>query len=135
MPPGSRWVLPTPDSASVAALDAALRIGTPAAKVLANRGLADVDCARRHLAPALAHLHDPFAMRDMDRALERLRRAIRDAERILIYGDYDVDGTASVVILTKAIELAGGSASFHVPHRLRDGYGMRPEVVEQAAAE
>jgi single-stranded-DNA-specific exonuclease len=135
MPPSSRWVLPAVDPASVAALNAALRIGTPAAKVLAKRGLTDLACARRHLAPAVADLHDPFAMRDMDRALERLRRAVRNRERILIYGDYDVDGTTSVVILTKAIELAGGSARFHVPHRLRDGYGMRPEVVEQAAAE
>jgi single-stranded-DNA-specific exonuclease len=135
MPHSSRWVLPALDPASVAALDSALRIGTPAAKALVNRGLADPARARRHLAPALADLHDPFAMRDMDRALERLRRAVRNRERILIYGDYDVDGTTSVVILTKAIELAGGAAGFHVPHRLRDGYGMRPEVVERAAGE
>jgi single-stranded-DNA-specific exonuclease len=135
MPHNSRWVLPAVDPASIAALNAALHLGTPAAKVLANRGFTDVECARRHLAPALADLHDPFAMRDMDRAVERLRRAVRNRERILIYGDYDVDGTTSVVILTKAIELAGGSARFHVPHRLRDGYGMRSDVVEQAAGE
>ena len=69
-------------------------------------------------------------MRDMPRAVARLREAIRDGEKILIYGDYDVDGTTSVVLLTKAIELAGGASSYHVPHRLKDGYGMRPEVVE-----
>jgi single-stranded-DNA-specific exonuclease len=74
-------------------------------------------------------------MRDMPRAVARLREAIRNGQKILIYGDYDVDGTTSVVILTKAIELAGGAASHHVPHRLKDGYGMRPEVVETAAAE
>ncbi|HLI83391.1 MAG TPA: single-stranded-DNA-specific exonuclease RecJ [Bryobacteraceae bacterium] len=135
MPPGSRWVIPPPDAATAAALDGALRIGMPAARVLAHRGLKDPERARSFLAPSLGGLHDPFAMRDMDRALDRLRRAIRNGERMLIYGDYDVDGTASVVILTKAIELAGGSPRFHVPHRLRDGYGMRPEVVERAAAE
>jgi single-stranded-DNA-specific exonuclease len=70
----------------------------------------------------------------MDIAVERLRRAIHAREKILIYGDYDVDGTTSVVLLTKAIEMAGGSAEYHVPHRLKDGYGMRSEVVETAAS-
>ena len=74
-------------------------------------------------------------MRDMGRAVERLLAAIRAGEKILIYGDYDVDGTSSVVLLTKAIELAGGAPQFHVPHRLKDGYGMRAEVVEAAAAQ
>jgi len=68
-------------------------------------------------------------------AVDRLLRAIEKREKILIYGDYDVDGTSSVVLLTKAIELAGGVASYHVPHRLKDGYGMRSEVVETAATE
>ncbi len=131
----ARWVMASPNPLSVDALCAALRIGTPAARVLVSRGLADPVCARRFLAPSLDQLHDPFALRDMNCALDRLRRAIRDCERILIYGDYDVDGATSVVILAKAIELAGGAATWHVPHRLRDGYGMRPEVVERAAAE
>ena len=74
-------------------------------------------------------------MRDMAAAVERIARAIAQRERILIYGDYDVDGTSSVVLLTKAFELAGGLATYHVPHRLKDGYGMRPEVVEAAAAQ
>jgi single-stranded-DNA-specific exonuclease len=74
-------------------------------------------------------------MRDMACALERLEQAIRDRERILIYGDYDVDGATSVVLLTKAIEMAGGEARHYVPHRLKDGYGMRAEIVEQAAAD
>jgi single-stranded-DNA-specific exonuclease len=67
-------------------------------------------------------------------AVERLRRACVNREPVLIYGDYDVDGTTSVVILKKAIELAGGVANFHVPHRLKEGYGMRTEVIERAAA-
>src|SRR4051812_13307248 len=129
-----RWVLPDFNPESIRALSAALGIGAPAAKVLASRGLADPDAARRFLRPAFDELHDPLRMRDMAAALERLQRAIDSGERILIYGDYDVDGTSSVVILTKAIELAGGRADFHVPHRLKDGYGMRAEVVEAAAA-
>ena len=111
-----------------------LRIGMPAALVLAHRGLSEPACARRFLAPSLDDLHDPRLLRGMDEAVARLGKAIRAGEKILIYGDYDVDGTTSVVLLTKAIELAGGKAGYHVPHRLKDGYGMRNEVVEAAAA-
>src|SRR5215469_4861945 len=135
MPASARWALPALDTHQVESLCAALRIGAPAAKVLVHRGLGDAARARCFLAPSLDELNDPFALRDMKPALERLQSAIRSRERILIYGDYDVDGTTSVVILTKAIEMAGGTAAYHVPHRLRDGYGMRQEVVEQAAAD
>jgi single-stranded-DNA-specific exonuclease len=130
-----RWLLPSTDPREVEALSSALQIGAPAAGVLVHRGLGEPDAARRFLKPSLDDLHDPLTMRDMPRAVERLREAIRNGQKILIYGDYDVDGTTSVVLLTKAIELAGGAASHHVPHRLKDGYGMRPEVVETAAAE
>lgn len=126
-------MLPAPDPAVVAALASALKLSAPAAKVLAARGFTDAAAARRFLEPRFEELHDPLTLRDMPAAIERLARAIRDGERILIYGDYDVDGTTSVVLLTKVIELAGGQAGYHVPHRLKDGYGMRPEVVEAAA--
>jgi single-stranded-DNA-specific exonuclease len=129
----SRWLLPNSDRAQIDALAGALRIGPPAARVLAHRGLADPTLARRFLCPSLDDLHDPMNLRGMPEAVARLQGAIRAGEQILIYGDYDVDGTMSVVLLTKAIELAGGAAGYHVPHRLKDGYGMRPEVVEAAA--
>jgi single-stranded-DNA-specific exonuclease len=130
-----RWLLPTADRGEIEALATALRIGTPAAQVLAHRGLANPVDAQHFLTPSLDQLHDPLAMRDMPQAIARLRRAIGAREKILIYGDYDVDGTTSVVLLTKAIELAGGVANYHVPHRLKDGYGMRSEVVEAAGAQ
>jgi len=104
------------------------------ARVLAARGLADPEAAKRFLTPSLDHMHSPSLLKGMPEALARLRAAIAGQEKILIYGDYDVDGTVSVVILKKAIELAGGQASFHVPHRLKDGYGMRADVIERAAA-
>jgi len=126
-------VLPAPDAQVVSALSAALQIGTAAAKVLVHRGFSETITAGRFLHPAFEELHDPMTLRDMPAAVERIARAIRERERILIYGDYDVDGTTSVVLLTKAFELAGGIATYHVPHRLKDGYGMRPEVVEAAA--
>ncbi len=132
--PAPQWLIPEVDER--AALELATALGTQAltARVLLNRGLADPDAARRFLAPSLEHLHDPLALTGMRAAVERLRSAIAAKEKILIYGDYDVDGTVSVVILKKAIELAGGEAAHHVPHRLKEGYGMRSEVIEQAAA-
>ena len=133
--PVSRWLIPTPDTQAADRLAAALDIGTPAAKVLVRRGLADPVCARRFLHPSLDDLLDPYLMLGMQPAIDRLRRAIRESEKILIYGDYDVDGTTSVVLLTKAVQIAGGAAAYHVPHRLKEGYGMRPEVVEAAAAQ
>jgi len=106
----------------------------PATRVLWSRGYRELEAARKFLHPSIADLHDPLLMKDMDRAVERLSHAIETKESILLYGDYDVDGTTSVVLLKKSIELLGGKANFHVPHRLRDGYGMRSEVVEEAAA-
>jgi single-stranded-DNA-specific exonuclease len=127
--------LPAPEADTVAVLSVALGIATPAAKVLVSRGFGDAAAANRFLHPAFDELHDPFVMRDMAAAVERIVRAIGVGERILIYGDYDVDGTTSVVLLTKAFELCGGNVSYHVPHRLKDGYGMRSEVVEAAAGQ
>src|SRR5262245_47229404 len=122
-----RWVLPAVPPDDVTALCSALEIATLPAKVMLSRGLRDPEAARQFLTPSFERLHDPCLMRSMPEAVARLITAVRGGEKILIYGDYDVDGTASVVLLTKAIELAGGSATFHVPHRLKDGYGMRPE--------
>ncbi len=130
----SRWLLPQLDREAVGALAKALGIGSQAAGVLFARGFQEASAARRFLCPSLDDLHDPLQLRGMDCALERLTRAVRNHEKILIYGDYDVDGATSVVILKRAIEMAGGTADFHVPDRLRDGYGMRPEVVETAAS-
>ena len=130
-----RWVPPAASGGpDAAALASALGIAPLTARVLMHRGVADAAAARRFLRPAFEDLHDPLLMLGMPAAVERLERAIRAHEKILIYGDYDVDGTSSVVILTKAIEGAGGAASYHIPHRLKDGYGMRSEVVESAAA-
>ena len=132
--PTTNWQLPTPDPEAVNNLTSTLRIQPLTARVLAARGLTDPQSAQRFLSPQLDHLHSPALLTGMKEALDRLRAAIAAHEKILIYGDYDVDGTVSVVILKKAIELAGGQASFHVPHRLKDGYGMRADVIERAAA-
>jgi single-stranded-DNA-specific exonuclease len=129
----ARWLFPAIEPGCAATLGAALGVGSLAAKVLAARGYTDAESARRFLHPSLGDLHDPFGLRDMEPAVVRLRAAIAAGEQILIYGDYDVDGTTAVVLLMTAIRLAGGTAFYHVPHRLKDGYGMRSEVVEVAA--
>src|SRR5262249_30782499 len=129
----ARWLRSSPDPARVASLERELRIPELVARLLVLRGAADAAQAQRVLYPALAHLYDPYRMHGMRAAVERIRGAIARGEKILIYGDYDVDGTTSVVLLRKAIELAGGQAGFFIPHRLKDGYGMREEVIEHAA--
>jgi single-stranded-DNA-specific exonuclease len=130
----SRWLLPDIDPQQARELAAALQIQPVTASVLLSRGLNDPIAARRFLTPELGHLHHPNLLTGMRDAVARIKAAIDAKEKILIYGDYDVDGTVSVVILKKAIEMAGGEASFHVPHRLKDGYGMRADIIERAAA-
>jgi single-stranded-DNA-specific exonuclease len=103
------------------------------ARLLLMRGIEDAETAERYLAPSLRDLHSPYLMDGMRDAIERLDAAIEHKEKILIYGDYDVDGTTAIVILKTAIELSGGSADFYVPHRLKEGYGMKDDVIERAA--
>jgi single-stranded-DNA-specific exonuclease len=140
-----RWVLRTAELAPVQDLaenlgsDSALHLNnshlaSTLARLLVLRGITDIESARHYLAPSLAHLHSPYLMTGMKAAIDRLEAAIERKEGILIYGDYDVDGTTAIVILKTAIELCGGAADFHVPHRIREGYGMKDDVIERAAA-
>ncbi|HWZ82082.1 MAG TPA: single-stranded-DNA-specific exonuclease RecJ [Terriglobales bacterium] len=139
-----RWTSIPADPVKVQVLAAALRGNglkiTPAAvpvlaDLLVRRGIDEPEAAQRFLAPELSHLHDPLLMSGMKAALDRLEATVERKEKVLIYGDYDVDGTTAIVILKTAIELCGGAADFHVPHRIREGYGMRDEVIERAAAD
>src|SRR5437868_5648719 len=107
-----RWNLGAFDDAAVAALGHTLGLAAPAARVLWSRGYRTPEDARRFLTPAVADLHDPYLLAGMHAAVSRLRAAIESREEVLLYGDYDVDGTSSVVILKKGIELLGGRASF-----------------------
>jgi single-stranded-DNA-specific exonuclease len=125
--------MPRAQTAAVLSLQRDLSIHPLVAAVLAQRGYAEPAAARDFLSPAIGALHNPLLMRDMDRAVARLAAAIQAREAILLYGDYDVDGTSSIVILKKAIEILGGCSEFHIPHRLTEGYGMRSEVVERAS--
>ena len=102
------WVFPETDPGTVERLSRELDLPPLMARLLAVRGINDPAVASRFLHPKLEHLHDPLLMHDMDRAVARLRRAIDRKEKILIYGDYDVDETMSAVILRAAIASLGG---------------------------
>src|SRR6478672_417429 len=131
--PRMRWSFSSPDAVQVEALRAEAKVSPIIARLLALRGITAAQAAN-FLSPSLDHLHSPYLMRGMNAAVERLSAAIANNEGILIYGDYDVDGTTAVVILKTAIELCGGAADFHVPHRIKEGYGIKDDVIERAAA-
>ena len=129
-----RWIANPPDPQIAATLVQEANLSPLIAGLLARRGITTAAAAAEYLNPQISRLHSPYAMLGMKAAVERLRAAIANREKIVIYGDYDVDGTVAIVILKTAIELCGGAAGFHVPHRIRDGYGMKDEVIEEAAA-
>ena len=129
------WVVHHSDQAQAAALAAALGVSTIVAALLIARGHQDVDSAQAFLKPSLDQLHDPFLMRGMTDAVKRLLRAIDDQEPILIYGDYDVDGTTGTAVLLRALRMLGATAGYHVPHRCTEGYGIRQDALEKAASE
>jgi single-stranded-DNA-specific exonuclease len=130
-----RWIVAPSRSAEAAVLASAAGHPLLIAELLVARGIHSSDEAERFLHPALDALLDPFSMLGMDRAVERIEGAVAAREPILIYGDYDVDGTTATVLLKTAIEMLGGTARFHIPHRLREGYGMQREILETAAQE
>jgi single-stranded-DNA-specific exonuclease len=104
------------------------------AHLLCNRGLTDPAAAYQFLKPRIESLYDPYLMTGMREAVNRIMRAIEQREKIVIYGDYDVDGTTSIIILRKVLEWLGADVSYHVPQRLVDGYGMKEEAIRQAHA-
>jgi len=128
------WEEVPADEAEVRETAGALGVPPVIARLLCQRGLADPEEASRFLAPSLAHLHDPFLMADMRPAVERLLAAVANRERILIHGDYDVDGITSTVILRRALELLGADVDHFVPDRFADGYGLQAATVERLHA-
>ncbi len=134
-PAPRRWLLGITDEPAAQQLADTLCLPPAIASLLLQRGLRSIDAARAFLHPSIDQLHDPYSMHGMSTAVTRIQHAVASSEPILIYGDYDVDGTTAVVLLKTAIERLGGSVRFHVPHRLREGYGMQREVLERAAAD
>ncbi len=136
-----KWVVAAGESDAAAALSRRLGIPGPIAQLLICRGFGTVEAVEAFLKPGLGQLHDPYRMLGMSRAVARLREALERHEPVLIYGDYDVDGTVATVLLKTAMERSGAALGvgadvrYHIPHRIREGYGMTDARIEAAAAE
>ena len=129
-----RWTYRNPDEFTARTLEREAGVSSMMARFLTLRGISSASQAAEFLSPSLEKLHSPYLMLGMREAIDRLCAAIARQETLLIYGDYDVDGTTAVVVLKTAIELCGGTADFHVPHRIKEGYGIKDDVIERAAA-
>lgn len=125
-----RWKLDPPDSAA-AELAQRLKVSPIVAQLLLNRGISDFDNAQAFLRPSLLALADPSIIPGLTAAAGRIAKAIRDREKIVIYGDYDVDGITATSILWHGITLLGGEVSTYIPHRIEEGYGLNSEALLQ----
>jgi single-stranded-DNA-specific exonuclease len=125
------WIL-NPISEKAKSLSAAVDIPIEAAQILVNRGIDQAEQVHRFLYGTMSDLHDPFLMNGMREAVQRIQKAISHREKILIFGDYDVDGILSVVTLTKALASLGGNADFFIPDRLKEGYGLKEKYIDLA---
>ncbi|NUQ20714.1 MAG: single-stranded-DNA-specific exonuclease RecJ, partial [Gemmatimonadaceae bacterium] len=131
--PQPRWILPQAvDESAVAALVEALKLPPIVCRLLVARGQIAPEDAKRYLRPRLDQLHQPSAMLDLDKAVERLATAVRNRETVMVHGDYDVDGICSTTILTRTIRELGGTAVPFIPHRVTDGYDLSMAGVRAA---
>lgn len=130
-----KWIVREFKHARAAELSAALGLAPIVAGLLVSRGYDTRQTANAFLNPSLDQLHDPSLMLGMDGAVKRLVYAIDHQEPILIYGDYDVDGTTGTAVLLRALRMLGATAGYHVPHRFTEGYGIKQAALEQAARE
>ncbi|MDZ7315081.1 MAG: single-stranded-DNA-specific exonuclease RecJ [candidate division KSB1 bacterium] len=128
-----RWVIEeAQDPEKVSALSAALNIPPVIAEILLRRGVNDLESAKRFFRPSLDQLYDPFRLRDMSTAVERLRRAVLSDEEIMIYGDYDVDGITAVSFLYLLLKELGAHVNYYIPNRQEEGYGLSLQGIQEA---
>ncbi|MBF0387640.1 MAG: single-stranded-DNA-specific exonuclease RecJ [Candidatus Omnitrophica bacterium] len=130
-----KWRLRKPDPADQALLVNELHIHPVVAKLLVNRKVLDPQQARTFLEPGLAQLLDPFLLKDMDRAVARLKLACERGEKVLVYGDYDVDGITATAVTYRLLRRLGVPAITYIPHRMEEGYGLNADIITLAKAE
>src|SRR4051812_1239658 len=125
-----RWTIadPHPQAGDLAER---LRTSPVLAQVLLNRGMATPEDCSTFLKPALKSLHEPALIPNLTKAAERIARAIRDGEKVVVYGDYDVDGITATSILWHAIRVLGGTVQYYIPHRIEEGYGLNADAVRE----
>jgi single-stranded-DNA-specific exonuclease len=129
-----RWTLkPKPDSLVVDKLAEELGVETPVATLLAQRGIMTFEAAKKFFRPSLEELHDPYLMKDMDVAVNRIQQAIASEENIMVYGDYDVDGTTSVALMSSYLKTLTPNIATYIPDRYTEGYGISYQGIDFAA--
>jgi single-stranded-DNA-specific exonuclease len=115
----------------VSGLSNSINVPKSVASILVSRGIRTFEEARDFFRPSLERLHDPYLMKDMEKAVERIKRAIEQGERVTIYGDYDVDGTTSTAMLTLFLESIGAQVTYHIPDRFTEGYGLSTAGIDR----
>jgi single-stranded-DNA-specific exonuclease len=128
-----RWTLkPKPDSKKLKSLQEALQVDEIVATLLLQRGIETYEDAKTFFRPSLNDLHDPFLMKDMDKAVERIEAALNNNENILVYGDYDVDGTTSVALMSSYLKTRSDNVATYIPDRYDEGYGVSYQGIDFA---
>lgn len=130
-----RWKILFADPAAVASLQQSLRIHSTLCKILVQRGIDTFDKAKTFFRPQLSDLHDPWLMKDMLKAVKRIQRAFEENEKILVFGDYDVDGTTSVAAVYQFLKSIYQKVEYYIPHRYKEGYGVSKAGIEYAYRE
>lgn len=130
--PAFNWRIANPDTGRVRSVMAELQLAEPVARALVNRGMDSPGKARDFLNPGFDTLHDPFLLNDMDKAVERAAAALRESQRILIVGDYDVDGVTGTSLLMSFFQKQNARVRYHIPNRETEGYGLSVDVVRKA---
>ena len=127
-----RWTIKKHDRTEVSKLAETLKVSPLISALLISRGFETEEKAHKFLNPSYDDLHDPYLLKGMKTSVERILKAVENDEKILIWGDYDVDGTTGTVVLRKALEILGAKTGFHVPNRFTEGYGINIEFLEKA---
>jgi len=127
-----RWKILTPDKQKSDLLHQSLKVSPVICNILVQRTIETFEQSKKYFRPELADLHDPWLMKDMDKAVERIVRAVRNKEKILVFGDYDVDGTTSVACMYRFLKKIHSDLDFYIPHRYREGYGVSKAGIDHA---
>ena len=127
-----RWKILTADKQKSDPLQSALKISPIICDILVKRGVVTFEESKKYFRPELKDLHDPWLMKDMDKAVERIIRAVNNNEKILVFGDYDVDGTTSVACMYRFLKKIHSNLDFYIPHRYREGYGVSKAGIDFA---
>ena len=125
------WRIKTPNADAQEVLASALSISRVTAQLLANRGIVDPVAAKAFLHTSLSSCHDPFLLKGMDKAVPRIQKAIAGGEKIMVYGDYDVDGMTSVALVSSALKNLGGTVETYIPNRIEEGYGLNMQAIKK----